>query len=133
MHSASIENSSGSNSESNGNDIDGFFSLRAECAGNLLIGGTRITDPSQIANNFNHYFVNVANEITSKIPLNPKSPLSYLKSANPETFFFFPTTSDEVSNVIKSLVNGKSTGPNSIPIKLLKILILLFLGIFLLS
>ena len=75
-----------------------------------------------MANNFNDYFVNVANEITSKIPRNPKSPLSCLKSPNPETFFISPSTSDEVSNIIKSLVNGKSTGPNSIPIKLLKIL-----------
>ena len=84
--------------------------------------GTKITDPTQMTNNFNDYFVNVANEITSKIPRNPKSPLSYLKSPNPETFFISPSTSDEVSNIIKSLVNGKSTGPNSIPIKLLKIL-----------
>ena len=87
--------------------------------------GTKITDPTQMANNFNDYFVNVANEITSKIPHNPKSPLnhiSYLKSPNPETFFISPSTSDEVSNIIKSLVNGKSTGPNSIQIKLLKIL-----------
>ena len=84
--------------------------------------GTRITDPTQMANNFNDNFVNVANHITSKIPRNPKSPLSYLKSPNPETFFISPSTSDEVSSIIKSLVNGNSTGPSSISSKLLKIL-----------
>ena len=34
----------------------------------------------------------------------------------------FPCSFDEVSEIIKSLKDGKSIGPNSIPIKLLKIL-----------
>ena len=84
--------------------------------------GTPITDPTQMANNFNDFFVNVANEITSKIPPNPKSPLSYLTYCNRETFPISPTTSDELSNINQSLVTGKCTEPNSIPIKLLKIL-----------
>ena len=75
-----------------------------------------------IANQFNRFFTSVANNITQKIPRIPRSPLSYLTNPNPESFFIFPCTSDEVSGVIKSLKNGKSSGPNSIPIKLLKIL-----------
>ena len=84
--------------------------------------GSQIKDPVKIANQFNQYFTSVANDITKKIPRNPKSPLSYLTNPNQESFFIFPCTSDEVSEVIKSLKNGKSSGPNSIPIKLLKIL-----------
>ena len=35
--------------------------------------GCKITDPDKIANNFNKYFLNVANKITSSIPRNPNS------------------------------------------------------------
>lgn len=44
--------------------------------------GNKITDPNLIANNFNDYFINVTNKITSKIPRNSNSPLRYLASSN---------------------------------------------------
>ena len=84
--------------------------------------GSEIKDPSTIANQFNHFFTNVANDITKTIPRNPRSPLTYLTNRNQESLLVFPCSSNEVSEVIKSLKNGKSVGPNSIPIKLLKIL-----------
>ena len=84
--------------------------------------GSKITDPLQIANNFNKYFTSVASDITKKIPRTPKSPLAYLSNPNIESFFISPCTSSEISLVIQELKNGKSSGPNSIPIKLLKIL-----------
>ena len=84
--------------------------------------GNKITDPNLIANNFNDYFINVANQITSKIPRNPNSPLRYLAASNNSSFFISPTVPDEVSSIIQSLKKSKSTGPNSIPVKLLKVL-----------
>ena len=84
--------------------------------------GSLIKDPEKIANEFNQFFANVASDITKKIPRNPKSPLSYLPNPNLNSFFISPCTSEEVSLVTQSLKNGKSSGPNSIPIKLLKIL-----------
>ena len=84
--------------------------------------GSEIKDPSTIANQFNHFFTNVFNDITKKIPRNPRSPLCYLTNRNKESVLVSPCSSNEVSEVIKSLKNGKSVGPNSIPIKLLKIL-----------
>ena len=84
--------------------------------------GSKMTDLLKIANNFNKYFTSVASEITKKIPRTPKSPLAYLSNRNMESFFISPCTSNEVSLVIQALKNGKSSGPNSIPIKLLKIL-----------
>ena len=56
------------------------------------------------------------------MPRTQKSPLSYLSNPNSDSFFASPCTVTEVSNVIQSLKNGKSSGPNSIPVKLLKIL-----------
>ena len=84
--------------------------------------GSQMKDPVKVANQFNHHFTSVADDITQKIPRNPRSPLSYLANPNQDSFFIFPSTSDEVSEVIKSLKNGKSSGPNSIPIKLMKFL-----------
>ena len=84
--------------------------------------GSRISDPVKIANEFNNYFTNVANSITKKIPRTPKSPLDYLSNPNLDSFFISPCTAEEVSSHIQSLKNGKSSGPNSIPVKLLKIL-----------
>ena len=75
-----------------------------------------------IASNFNNHFLNVANKITSKIPRNPNSALKYLNTPNNNSIFISPTVPDEVSSIIQSLKKNKSTGPNSIPVKLLKIL-----------
>ena len=52
--------------------------------------GYKISDPVKIANEFNNYFTNVANNITKKIPRTPKSPLYYLSNSNVESFFIFP-------------------------------------------
>ena len=86
------------------------------------IDGSKITSPGQMANEFNHFFTNVSSDITKKIPRTPKSPLAYLSNPNLESFFVSPCAPNEVSTVIQSLKNGKSSGPNSIPIKLLKVL-----------
>ena len=49
--------------------------------------GTKIADPQLIASNFNEYFFNIANNITSKIPRNAISPLRYLAPFNTSSFF----------------------------------------------
>ena len=76
----------------------------------------------QIGNEFNEYFTNVPEAITKNIPRTQKSPLSYLRNSNSNSFFISPCTTEDVSKVIQSLKNGKSSGTNSIPIKLLKTL-----------
>ena len=63
--------------------------------------GCKITDPDMIASNFNNYFLNVANKITSKIPRNPNSALKYLNAPNNNSFFISPTVPDEVSSIIQ--------------------------------
>ena len=52
----------------------------------------------------------------------PKKYYEYLPPLNIESFFVTPTDSTEVSNVISSLNQDKSDGPNSIPIKILQLL-----------
>ena len=53
---------------------------------------------------------------------NPRFPLRYVTNRNQESLLVFPCSSNEVSEVIKSLKHGTSVGPTSIPIKQLKIL-----------
>ena len=75
--------------------------------------GSKISDPVKIANEFNNYFTNVADNITKRIPRTPKSPLDYLSNPNLDSFFISPCTAEEISSRIQSLKNGKSSGPNS--------------------
>ena len=87
--------------------------------------GRKISDPDMIANNFNNYFLNIANKITSNVPRNPNYVLKHLNAPNNHSFFTFPTVPNEVSSVIKSLKKNKFTGPNrpnSMPVKWFEII-----------
>ena len=84
--------------------------------------GNLTTDSATMANIFNNFFVNVANGVTKSIPRSPKSPLDYLDKINPHSFFISPAAPYEISDIMDLLKAGKSIGPSSIPIKLLKIL-----------
>ena len=84
--------------------------------------GNMTTDPATMATIFNDFFVNVADGVTKRIPRSPKSPLDYLDNKNHNSFFITPTAPLEIVDIINVLKTGKSLGPNSIPIKLLKIL-----------
>ena len=88
----------------------------------LTHNGKEISDPMKMANIFNNYFVNVAQKIDEKIPRTRKSPLDYLTSRNDTTFFLSPVAPVEIEIIINALQAGKTVGPYSIPISLLKIL-----------
>ena len=85
-----------------------------------MLSQLTITNPSSIANAFSNYFAKVAIYIQSFIRFFKKK--YYLPPLNIESFFITPTDSTEVSNIISSLNHDKSDGPNSIPIKILKLL-----------
>ena len=86
----------------------------------LDVNQKSITNHKQIAQEFNSFFTNIAGKIASKIIPTNVSRMDYLNNRNERTFFLSPTTPDEVSDQIKLLKNWKSSGPNSIPCKLLK-------------
>ena len=75
-----------------------------------------------MSNIFNDFYVNVAYGITKTIPLTPKSSLDYLSDRICSSLFLTQVTSIEVHDLINILNPSKSVGPNSIPIKLLKII-----------
>ena len=75
-----------------------------------------------MATAFNNFFVNVSQRINHDIPRTRKSPPDYMPTANDKTFFVSPVTPEEIEIIIGSLKDSKSSGPYSIPTKLLKIL-----------
>ena len=81
------------------------------------------TDPKDIADSFNKYFTTVADKIVSKRKYNGnKEYRDFLANRLLENFIFTDCDEDEIETIINSFKIGKSVGPNSVPIKLLKYL-----------
>ena len=75
-----------------------------------------------MSNVFNNYFTSIAVETKSNIKFSPKHYTDYLSSTNTNTFFLTPTDKNEIAFIKSSLDSYKSSGPNSIPVKILKLL-----------
>ena len=88
----------------------------------LKIEGQFITSQAQVANKFNHFFINVAQNLVSKLGNTNKSFKDYLQEPQYEKFFMKPVTSYEVSDLIKNLDESKSPDPYNIPVKLIKLI-----------
>ena len=83
--------------------------------------GKIIIDQQCIANYFNQYFVEIGLETDKKISHTPKNFHDYLKDINcKNTFFLRAVRTHEIQEIILSFDSNTSTGPNSIPIYILK-------------
>ena len=87
----------------------------------IISDDNTITDPVEIAQNFNNFFTSIGTNLQKKIPPTKKNFTDYLKKPNSENFTIAPTTSDEISDLIHNLKSSKSVGPYSIPTKIIKI------------
>ena len=87
----------------------------------LIIGGKIIDDDQELATNFNEFFVNVEPSTENTIPKVPNIPTKFLKNRNQINFAIAHISNEEILDIIKSLEN-KSTGPTSIPLKLLTLI-----------
>ena len=80
-----------------------------------------IIDQQCIANYFNQYFVEIGLKTDKKISLTSKNYRDYLKDIYcNNTFFLRAVRTHEIQEIILSFDSNKSTGPNSIPIYILK-------------
>ena len=86
---------------------------------NMFDNGQSLTEPQEIANAFNKY---VATDIQSSIRYS-KNNFYFLPSININYLFLNPTDEIEIKNRILSLNPLKAIGLNSIPTKILKLLI----------
>ena len=90
-----------------------------------------VSDSMKIANIFNDHFSSIGSKVDQKIPYTPGNFKDYFNKKdkdgklfiNPSnsSFFIAPTVPDEVEKIIDTLDLKKSTGPNSIPVFILKI------------
>ena len=91
-----------------------------------------VSDPQVISYMFNNYFSSIGPKIERKIPIVPGSPKDYFKrkgingklliNPNNASFFLSPTVPGEIEKLIDNLDDKKSSGPNSIPVFILKTL-----------
>ena len=90
----------------------------------LKIGNTNITDTKSIANEFIKYFANVGSNLANAIPVVYTSFEEFLRLCKSpcSSFVLFPVTTHEIEDEISNLNPSKSTGPYSLPTKILKIL-----------
>ena len=88
----------------------------------IIQNGQIIKNPKDITESLNQYFVNVADNIDKEIHGTRKCPLDYMGVRNISSFFASPTDEAEVTSIISQMETGKSVGPFSIPLTLLKML-----------
>ena len=82
---------------------------RKQCNTIYLEDSNFISDPKQVANKFNDFFLNVADKLNSKITKKNNKFQDYLKNPNKSRFFLKETTPDEIVKIIKKLDSKKSS------------------------
>ena len=78
--------------------------------------------PDQVAQQFNDYFTSIAKEIKTKIRQSKYHFTDYLKEPNLKDFSLRPCTPESLQSIIDGLNSNKSSGPNSIPTAILKLI-----------
>ena len=75
---------------------------------NTIINENKIlTNPSDISNEFNDFFVNIANKLDTKLPQPIHDPLSYLQGEFPDSMEAPVASLQDFFNVVKELENKK--------------------------
>ena len=90
-----------------------------------------VTDQRQVANKFNNYFINVAENLSSKIPNKNTKFQDYLKNPNRSRLFLKETTPDEIQQIVNDINANKSSDIYDISPRYVKFsLLLIFSKIF---
>ena len=88
----------------------------------LKSNGRTLNNSEEIANELNSFFSDIGPSTEKRIPKNPKGdPMKFLKNRNELEFLITFVSNEEILDTLQNLEN-KSSGPNSIPIKLLKLI-----------
>ena len=87
--------------------------------------GGMITQPSQIADIFCHYFTNIGPNLANKIPSTSPAFNSFLGEEIIETITLTPVTIEELNEISKSFDSGKAPGYDNIPANVIKKLLAL--------
>lgn len=83
----------------------------------LIKENNKITDPHEICEEFNNFFVNVGQDLANKIQ---KSDRDYPDKLHQNSMILNPTNENEAKNFIKKLINKKSSEYDNININMIK-------------
>ena len=83
--------------------------------------GDLTVNPKEIANTLNDYFINIGPDLARNIEPSIKSYGDYMSGRSSNSFFLSPTDPSEIITVLKNFSSKKSTGPDNIPCKILKL------------
>jgi hypothetical protein len=79
-----------------------------------------ISDPAEIANAFNKFFVNIGGDLAKKLPSTTQKFNDYLQTSVTDSLFLYPTNALEVTNIVTNLNNKTSYGHDEIPLFIFK-------------
>ena len=104
-------------------EIISFKPLRNSIPSKVVVDNNAITDTYSIANSFNAFFTNIGNNLANNIPATSASPLSFMPASRQSNSFFLNSISvNEIAEEISNLNTSKSSGPFSVPVKILKLI-----------
>ena len=86
----------------------------------ILKDGNEITSAENIAEIFNDYFSTIATNLDQQIPLNPMSPMDYMRDGIPHSIFLNPLRFNECRDIINSLKNTVYNR-DTLPVKIFKL------------
>ena len=75
-----------------------------------------------MAEHFNNFFTSICKNLQETIPLARKDYAQYLKTTSKSNFSIKPNKPEGICGIVKTMKNSKSTGPNRILTKILKII-----------
>ena len=74
----------------------------------IINNNNLITEPTEIANNFNNYFSSIGQNLQSKIHQRDLNYKKYLKQGNDFSFFIKPTGKEEIIDIINNINTNKN-------------------------
>ena len=86
----------------------------------LVDNGKEVTNPIEMADIINNFYINIGKNVEEKIPKANKTFFHYLSNRNQFNIILNPCTNEEIKKYISDMTASKATGPNSIPTNLLK-------------
>jgi len=86
----------------------------------IELNGAKITDPSKIADNFNHYFSNLGPSLARSITPSLQRPADYLQTSVADSIFLSPVTPSEIVDHIALMKNSTSKGYDDVALGVLK-------------
>ena len=90
----------------------------------IIHDNINITDPEQIANNFNEFYTSIADNILNKRKYEGNRHFNdFLQIPSFNTMFLYECDEVEIQSLIRSLHPRKAYGPNSIPTEILQLLV----------